>query len=192
MQINLEEILFKILSPSSKIKEEVALDFLQHCEFIQSSTKRNLAKAGDFTEFEYFILSGCLRSYYTLEGSEYNCGLFAGPGVLTPWHIRTENSISVLGVQTIGECELVRIHHQNFADLREKYSDLRKFGEKVVFEELMRMRKHEQMLLSMSAKERYIEFLNINPGIEQLINQGHIANYLNLNPVSLSRIRAEL
>jgi CRP-like cAMP-binding protein len=47
-------------------------------------------------------------------------------------------------------------------------------------------------LISLSAKERYIKFLNEFPIFVQRISQKDIASYLGIFPESLSRIRRNI
>jgi len=43
-----------------------------------------------------------------------------------------------------------------------------------------------------SAQERYLQFLEDYPNIEERLNNYHIASYLGITPESLSRIRTNL
>ena len=52
--------------------------------------------------------------------------------------------------------------------------------------------KRESELLLNNAQERYLQFLEDYPDLENRISQYHIASYLNIAPESLSRIRANL
>ena len=55
--------------------------------------------------------------------------------------------------------------------------------------------KTEERLISRqfrTAKERYKEILKDNPDLIQRVQLGHIASYLGITQVSLSRIRAEI
>ncbi len=47
-------------------------------------------------------------------------------------------------------------------------------------------------LSSLNATERYVKLKKEIPDIDNLIQQYHIASYLNITPVQLSRIRKEL
>jgi CRP-like cAMP-binding protein len=42
------------------------------------------------------------------------------------------------------------------------------------------------------ARQRYLQFLQDYPGLENRLNQYHIASYVGITPESLSRIRANL
>jgi CRP-like cAMP-binding protein len=46
--------------------------------------------------------------------------------------------------------------------------------------------------LSQTASERYLNFINTYPNIEQNVKNYHIASYLGITTQSLSRIRKEL
>jgi len=44
----------------------------------------------------------------------------------------------------------------------------------------------------LDSAERYMQFLAQYPGLEKRVKQYHIASYLGITPVSLSRIRKKL
>lgn len=46
--------------------------------------------------------------------------------------------------------------------------------------------------LAMSAKDKYMKFLQTYPQIEQVIKNYHLASYLGITTESLSRIRKEI
>jgi hypothetical protein len=50
----------------------------------------------------------------------------------------------------------------------------------------------ERSFLTEDAKTRYLCFKEKHPDLEQQIHQFHIASFLGISPVSLSRIRANL
>ena len=47
-------------------------------------------------------------------------------------------------------------------------------------------------LSSLDAKQRYLKLRKFIPEIDALIPQYHIASYLNITPVQLSRIRKDI
>lgn len=50
----------------------------------------------------------------------------------------------------------------------------------------------EAVLLTMTAQERYLDFKENYPAIENRLKQKHIATYLGIHPASLSRIKKQL
>ena len=62
-----------------------------------------------------------------------------------------------------------------------------------ILEETLRIKLiREAALLAESATERYIKLNAEIPNIDQRVNHGHIASYIGVTPVSLSRIRRTL
>jgi CRP-like cAMP-binding protein len=52
--------------------------------------------------------------------------------------------------------------------------------------------KREREFLSEDATARYLSFKQNNPGLEEKVSQYHVASYLGITPVALSRIRKNL
>ncbi|PKA16609.1 Crp/Fnr family transcriptional regulator [Leptospira haakeii] len=143
------------------------------------------------TEFA-FVFSGVLREYYlTDQGNEY-IKSFNFPGDFTGsyFDLLTEQP-STCNIRAITDCELAVA----------KFSEFRKlFSQDIVWERLGRIfaenlflkkARREYELLALSAEERYDLLLKSRPEIEELVPQYHIASYLGITPVSLSRIRAK-
>lgn len=150
-----------------------------------------LVKSGEFTQSEVFISSGIMRSFYQVNETEKNSAFFSDGSFLTPWHIRTEESRSVGHHQFLSDSTVFLFDQKVFADLRMKYKSLQDVGEQIVALELMRLRNREIQLLGLNAKDRYYAFAQDFPHLINQLAQFHIASYLNISPVSLSRLRAE-
>jgi len=65
------------------------------------------------------------------------------------------------------------------------------FGNVIVEREL-EYKTQKEILLTKNAEERYMTFREMYPGLEKFISQYHIASYLGITSVSLSRIRKNL
>jgi CRP-like cAMP-binding protein len=76
-----------------------------------------------------------------------------------------------------------------FSALRYKHESLMSYGNVIVERELEYKTQREILLLTKNAEERYKTFREMYPGLENYISQYHIASYLGITPVSLSRIR---
>ena len=63
---------------------------------------------------------------------------------------------------------------------------------KILQELYVRLERRESELLLDDATTRYLKFLEQYPGLEGQVKQYHIASYLGITPVALSRIRAQL
>lgn len=63
---------------------------------------------------------------------------------------------------------------------------------KMIDEILVTKEEHAFSFKLLNSVERYQQFLKAYPGLEQRIKQCHLASYLGITPVSLSRIRRKL
>lgn len=85
---------------------------------------------------------------------------------------------------------VIRISHEQLNLLYNLYHPWAKWGVKFYEAELTRLTRYYENLRTKDASERYFELVEANPEILQRVSLGHIASYLGISQVSLSRIRA--
>lgn len=145
------------------------------------------------TADEVFVLEGIFRGFYhSFEGEEVNVAFFPGNSVLPPHYIRTRDNVSQLNIQALSEVVYVGFNAAQFTSLRYRHECLMKYGNIIVEQELAYKTGREILLLTKTAEERYLAFRELYPHLENSISQYHIASYLGITPVSLSRIRRKL
>ena len=153
--------------------------------------KHCLQAVGKEVEYHYFIVKGLVRMYYvTQEGKEANKSFYDEDNIvgnLTALILRQESRFYL---ETLEPSLLVRIDVRNHRQLREN-SDIwyRMFSECCQLM-LMRNERREAELLTMSSAERFRQFINNFPGGVDRIPQYHIASYLGITPVALSRYKS--
>ena len=152
-----------------------------------------LCKEGEKVYNEAFLFKGILRGYYrSFEGEEINVQFFTPGTILTPTYIRSWNNVSNINIQALSDAEIGGFNAEQFTSLRYKHGSLMKYGHVVVEREVAYKTEREILLLTKNAEERYKAFHKMYPGLENYISQYHIASYLGITPVSLSRIRKSL
>ena len=95
-------------------------------------------------------------------------------------------------IELLENCELYELKTQNLRKLFDEDIHIANWGRRYTEQELV---KTEERLISRqfrNATERYKELLKDNPDLIQRVQLGHIASYLGITQVSLSRIRAEI
>ncbi|PJZ77076.1 Crp/Fnr family transcriptional regulator [Leptospira neocaledonica] len=143
------------------------------------------------TEFA-FVFSGVLREYYlTDQGNEY-IKSFNFPGDFTGsyFDLLTEQP-STCNIRAITDCELAVAKFSEFRKLFSQDIAWERLGRIFAENLFLKKARREYELLALNAEERYDLLLESRPDIEDLIPQYHIASYLGITPVSLSRIRAK-
>ena len=150
-----------------------------------------LLKEGQFSKTSYYLIKGCLRSYYLVDGEEKITAFFTENEQFSPSCIVT-NKPSENYVACVEDC-LVSIGTPESEKMM-----LEKFPR---FEKICRIYSEELLLKQQTAfdhfkiaspEQRYINFVSSRPDLLQRVPQYQIASYLGLTPQSLSRIRKRL
>ncbi len=152
-----------------------------------------LVRAGEAARAFGYVISGSIREYYaTPEGREYNKAFgFAGDltGSLADLLSRGPSTV------TIEALEATRLWVAPYARLQHLFETdpaWQRAGR--LFAEMMFSYKarREFELLTMSAQQRYQALLDRRPDLELRVPQYHVASFLGITPVALSRIRARM
>ena len=155
--------------------------------------KEHLIEAGDIACDVYFFVDGIFRVYYIDQnGNEVNQQFYQAGEVLAPVFSLTTHEPSPFYLQALTDCrvlvadyqQLINTGKDNVAWLTAENAIL-----KSVF--LKTARREAQMLLG-GAEQRYRWFLKENPELAEQLPLYQIASYLNVTPVSLSRLRKSL
>lgn len=155
--------------------------------------KFHLVREGDLTHKYYFMLKGCLRMYYVNEqGQEVNVhfvpeGLWMTFFTLEKEHLETEYY-----VECIEDCEVLEVDRTDFYDSFMNQLDMAKIyikrTEKMLLNSLLRTRQ----LMSASAEERYLHFVENNKSLALRLPDVQIAKYLGVTPAFLSKMKKRI
>ena len=150
-----------------------------------------LLKKGQFSETTYYVIKGCLLSYYIVDGFEKVNEFYSEKDIFTPSCIATRKPADSYlicvedSLVSIGNPETEKTLLKRFP----RFETLcRISSEKSLLEQKI---KFDQFKFA-SPEERYVNFAKTRPDLLQRIPQYQIASYLGLTPQSLSRIRKRL
>ena len=147
-------------------------------------------REGDVGQHIGFVADGLLRSYYVSpRGEEYNKHFFRPGEVFAPLTSLVMKQPSPVYIGALLDSTIMLADHAALEDLYERYPLLNRLGRKLVEWAWIGKERRETQLIMLDATERYDAFLEEYPGLDQLIPQYHIASYLGISPVQLSRIR---
>ena len=140
-----------------------------------------------------FLESGLLRSYYiSPDGKEHNKHFFQAGELLAPLTSLDTGLPSPVYIGCLREAQLQVADYARLLQVYEDFPYLNKVGRVVVEWAWIGKERRETQFIMMNTEERYRAFLEEFPELENEIPQYHIASYLGMSPVQLSRIRAKL
>lgn len=151
-----------------------------------------LLQEGDVCTVQSFVLSGCLRTFYTHRtGDEHIIGFavendWAGDSgsfiTQTPAHF---------SIQCLENTELLQLSFHALEELYERIPKLERFFRILFQQALIASEKRIARTFSLPAKERYLNFQKEYPCIEKRVPQYMVASYLGISKEFLSKIRNE-
>jgi len=163
--------------------------------FIPKTLERNefLYKEGDRPHYGSMLVKGVLRVFYTrADGVEYNKNFFI-PGMSpTPITALITGQPCAISFQALTEAEVVMFSFSKFSELMEKHPSLAIMYRKILEQLWVEKEMNEIQMVTNDALTNYKIFRSQFPGLEQLIPQYHIASYLGITPIQLSRIRSQM
>lgn len=164
-------------------------EFLFLCQYKMFKNKEIIFPAGSTSRKAAFILSGVTRAYFMdNEGVEKNVMLrventFMG---LPEWLF--ESKPTKYTFEAILECELLIFNIVDLENLAKKNPAIFDFYVWILKDMMKTMLYRLETLVNLSPEERYKDLLERYPQFFQTVFNKHIANFLGITPVSLSRI----
>lgn len=141
----------------------------------------------------YFIRKGIVRAYASPEGEEEITFWFGkeGDAVLSMKNY-VENQKGYETIESLEPCDLYQIQTEDLRALYNTDIHIANWGRTFAEQELIKVEERFISRQCRTALERYKELMNNSPDLLQRVQLAHIASYLGITPVSLSRIRSEL
>lgn len=163
-----------------------------HCVFqeITLNTGEFLVRAGEIPSRIAFIVSGLLRLYYVNSaGSEFTKSFCPENHFVTAYSALVLKQSAQFFIEALEDSLLLVADYSQFTQLYAENFCWQIINHKLVEALFIKKEKREAELLLDDATTRYQKFLIEYPNLEHRVKQYHIASYLGISPVSLSRIR---
>ena len=162
-------------------------------ELKKFSNKDVLANYGETPKQLFILKSGVVRSYYTDEkGKEYIRSLFTPFSATGALGALVLDKPSDLSYDCLTDCELYAINFKDLKQLALNDKNIAFMYASALESVFLLLESRIYDLTVLNATMRYKKLKLAISNIENLIPQYHIASFLNITPVQLSRIRKEL
>jgi len=167
--------------------------FLPFLEIRELRKNQHWIKAGDSGNTIGFIVSGLMRVYYqTSSGDEFTRNFRAENQFVAAYAAALSGGDAEVFVQALEPTAIITFPYDKFHTGFSRHPSWAEIGRKMTEFQYLARATREYELLCFSADERYRSFLRRFNSIRNRLNQTHIASYLGITPVSLSRLKVQL
>lgn len=138
----------------------------------------------------YFVQSGLARIYYYKDGNEITEYFAFENDIIVRAESLFTGKPSKKAIQAVEDTVFIGIPSAQLFELYDSFPDIERLFRKITESAYVDTVNRIESIQFHSAEERYNQLLSENPSMIQRIPLKHIASYLGITQVSLSRIRA--
>ncbi len=164
--------------------------FISLIQYKRIQRKDHLLQEGQSCKTINYVHSGAMRAFYIDKRGKEATIMFA----VADWWVTDMNCFinaqpAMMYIQAIEDTEIFQLSKENFDILLQQIPKFEKFFRILMQNAYIREQLRVLQNLSMSAEERYNNFILKYPQIVQQVTQKQIASYLGVTPEFLSVIR---
>ena len=152
----------------------------------------NLLKAGNIERNLYFLDTGIVKGYQNIDGKIVVQHLVSEQDFFTSLDSFMTGTPSMDYYETITDCRVLRLTKSDFDLLQKQTKFWPIFVKEVTNEHLSCKLERVKDFQILTAKERYLKFVNQYPTLALNVSIDNIASFLGMEPQSLSRIRKQI
>ena len=187
----MENILFDFISRYITLTDDEKNALLSLDLFHSVKKGTTLLKEGQTSKESYFVLKGCIRSYYIIDGEEKTTAFYTEMDALTP-HCVINKTPSEYFISCVEDSILTISNSDMEAAANSKFPKFELMCRRLSEELLAKKQIDFDEFKTSSPEERYLNLLQKRPDLIQRVPQHQLASYLGIKPQSLSRLRARI
>lgn len=148
-------------------------------------------RAGDICQHIYLIVHGIARVFYYRDGKDITSHFILERDIIAAMDSLYSRQPSYYSIELLEDCELISVSYRKLEQLYTKFHDLESIGRRLAIECYLEENERNRSFQMYTAKERYLQLLEKHYDLPLRVKLGHIASYVGVTQVQLSRIRAE-
>ena len=161
--------------------------------FVHRKIKKHqfAVQEGQLVKYDFFILEGCLKSYFTdTNGKEHIIQFGLPDWWITDYQAYYYHDTATVNIDCIEDSELLCLSYENREKLCAELQKVEHFFRKKTNRRNVALQQRILSLLSSDARERYEHLLLQQPVLFQKVPKRLIASYLGVSRETLSRFNA--
>ncbi|MFN3446434.1 MAG: Crp/Fnr family transcriptional regulator [Bacteroidia bacterium] len=150
-----------------------------------------LLQEGQISTHGYFVLKGCIRTYYMIDGEEKTTAFYTELEGLTPHCVLTQKP-SEYYISALEDTILILSSPDMEAEIFARFPRFETLC-RIMSEQLLAKQQIDfDEFKTSSPEQRYINLLQKRPDLIQRVPLNQLASFLGIKPPSLSRLRARI
>lgn len=187
----MQDLLFDFISKYVSLTEDEKNTIIALDTFRTFKKGTTLLSEGQNANEAYFVLKGCIRTYYIIEGVERTTAFYTEMEALTP-HCVINKLPSEYYISCIEDSIVIISTPEMEVEMFNKFPKFESLC-RVLSEELLAKEQiNFDKFKTSSPEQRYLHLLQARPDLVQRVPQHQLASYLGIKPESLSRLRARI
>lgn len=165
----------------------------EHLKPLSLTAGERLTQAGDVADRLAFVCHGLVRKVcVTARGQEVVRGFGPRGSLVGAYASLLTGAPANLSVEALVDSKLVVLDWRLVNALYARHTCWQIVGRRIAEQQLLEREARAHELLTATARQRFLAFVESHREILPLLRSRDIASYLGITPVSLSRLRAEL
>lgn len=187
----MEKLLFDFIAKYITLTDEEKNVLLSLNLFHSLKKGTVLLEEGQKSKDSYFVLKGCIRTYYFLDGEEKTTAFYTEMDALTPPCVLSKTP-SEFYINCAEDTLLIISNADMQEEVNTKFPKFDVMCRMFSAEVLAKQRIDFDEFKTSSPEQRYLNLLHKRPDLLQRVPQRQLASYLGITPQSLSRLRSRL
>jgi len=150
-----------------------------------------LLKEGQFSNNGYFVLQGCLRTYYVIDGVEKTTAFHTEMEIVTPTCV-TKKEPSKYFISAVEDTVITESDTNLEEEMLEKFPKFESLCRLISEEMQLKQKLDFDHFKTSSPEQRYRHILEKRPDLLHRVPQHQLASFLGITPQSLSRMRSRI
>ncbi|MEO1807951.1 MAG: Crp/Fnr family transcriptional regulator [Bacteroidota bacterium] len=187
----MQHLLFDFISTYVSLSEEEKHAILSLDIFRSIKKGTILLEEGQRSQEGYFVLKGCIRTYYVIDGEEKTTAFYTEMEGLTP-HCVIHKAPSDYYISCVEDSILTVANPGMEEEIFQKFPKFETLCRMLSEELLAKQQINFDEFKTSSPEQRYLNLLQKRPDLIRRVPQYQLASYLGIKPQSLSRLRARI